>query len=413
MTGFVLLGCVLLPRPASVRATPPVADDVRGLWVLRSTLTSEAGIERLVADAVDNGFNTLLVQVRGRGDAYFASTIEPRAAELATRPDAFDPLAVTIARAHEAGLRVHAWVNVNLVASAARPPDDPRHVAAKHPEWLMVPKALALELAGREAREPDYVARLARWTAQNAGQVEGLFLSPLVPAAQAYTVDVLTDLARRYAIDGLHLDYIRFPGPEFDYSPAALAAFRDAAVWDVPDETAARLDAEAASSPTAWPEAMPDAWEAFRHERLTDLVARIAQGARAARPAIVLSAAVLPDPAEALARKRQDWSGWAEAGYLDAICPMIYTTSAELFGRQLDAVVAAAGGAPVWAGIGAYRLPVARTAANVRTARRGGAHGVLLFSYDSLVSPAAPSRGYLRALRPTLLEDHTPPAGRR
>ena len=63
----------------------------------------------MVAAARASGFNTLLVQVRGRGDAYYQSAIEPRAAELAAHPG-FDPLASTISQAHAAGLRVHAWV---------------------------------------------------------------------------------------------------------------------------------------------------------------------------------------------------------------------------------------------------------------------------------------------------------------
>jgi hypothetical protein len=58
----------------------------------------------------------------------------------------------------------------------------------------------------------------------------------------------------------------------------------------------------------------------------------------------------------------------------------------------------------MWAGIGAYRLPVAQTGANLRAARRAGAAGVLLFSYDSLTGDAAPTPGYLTALKPILLE---------
>jgi hypothetical protein len=86
---------------------------------------------------------------------------------------------------------------------------------------------------------------------------------------------------------------------------------------------------------------------------------------------------------------------------------MIYTTDAAAFVRQLAAVHAAADSTPVWAGIGAYRLPIQRTIANVRAARREGAAGVLLFSYDSLVSPPAPPSSYLPSLRRALLETVT------
>jgi uncharacterized lipoprotein YddW (UPF0748 family) len=120
-------------------------DEVRALWVARTTLTSPAAIETMVKAARAGGFNTLLVQVRGGADAYYNSGLEPRPAALETQPS-FDPLAATIAQAHEAGLQVHAWVNVNLVAGVGEMPSSPDHVIYRHPEWLMVPRTLAEDL---------------------------------------------------------------------------------------------------------------------------------------------------------------------------------------------------------------------------------------------------------------------------
>ena len=96
---------------------PQTIGETRALWVTRSTLATPSGVGALVTAARAAGFNTLIVQVRGRGDAYYRSRLEPRAAELRARPD-FDPLAETLRLARAAGLRVHAWVPVNLVSSA-------------------------------------------------------------------------------------------------------------------------------------------------------------------------------------------------------------------------------------------------------------------------------------------------------
>ena len=62
------------------------APEIRALWVTRATLTSPDAIAQMIRAARAGGFNTLIVQVRGRGDAYYASTIEPRAVDLAARP---------------------------------------------------------------------------------------------------------------------------------------------------------------------------------------------------------------------------------------------------------------------------------------------------------------------------------------
>ena len=78
---------------------------------------------------------------------------------------------------------------------------------------------------------------------------------------------------------------------------------------------------------------------------------------------------------------------WVENRWLDVICPMAYTPDAATFAAQIASVRQVAGTQPVWAGIGAYRLSPAQTVDNIITARRLGASGIVLFSYDSLVHP--------------------------
>ena len=198
-------------------ATTATATETRALWVLRSSLATPASIASLVRTARDHGFNTLLVQVRGRGDAYYASTIEPRAAELNRQPAAFDPLAKVLEAAHAAGLRVHAWMNVNLVSSAVDLPIAPTHIVHRHPEWLMVPRDLAQDLARVKENSPAYVGRLARWARAQPTGVEGLYASPTLPAAAAHVEAVVQDVVTRYDVDGVHLDYARYPGDRFGF----------------------------------------------------------------------------------------------------------------------------------------------------------------------------------------------------
>src|SRR5690606_28690778 len=140
----LLVTCLSGPAAPEARAAAPEAvTEVRGLWVLRTSLTSPDAIDTLVARADAAGFNALFVQVRGRADAYYASSLEPRGSALAAQPAGFDPLAQVIARAHASGIAVHAWFNVNLVADSVTLPTAPDHVIRRHPDWLMVPRALA------------------------------------------------------------------------------------------------------------------------------------------------------------------------------------------------------------------------------------------------------------------------------
>src|SRR5262245_44333143 len=87
----LLLRLVAVPSPTA-QGQPAAADTgIRALWVLRTSLVSPESITTLVRSAKDNGFNTLLVQVRSRGDAYYESTLEPRAVDLVRTPTRFDP----------------------------------------------------------------------------------------------------------------------------------------------------------------------------------------------------------------------------------------------------------------------------------------------------------------------------------
>jgi len=382
------------PRTAS-RGIVPDNTETRALWVLRSSLTTPQNIASLVASARTHGFNTLFVQVRGRGDAYYLGGLEPRASELLRQPDNFDPLTTVLETGHAAGLRIHAWINVNLVSSAAELPAAREHLIYRHPSWLMVPRDIGQQMAAIDADSPGYVGTLARWTRAHATEVEGLYTTPIVREAADYTESVVRDLVRRYPIDGVHFDYARYPNDRFDYSRGAIREFRNAVRSKLPDATRRLLDAEEPDDLFAYPDALPDQWRSFRLSRMTALMTRLHAAVKRERPAATVSLAVAPDLREARQLKLQDWGAWLDAGLADAVCPMAYTTESGRFAELIAAVREAAGSRLVWAGIGAYRLSPRETVDNIQTARRLGAAGVVLFSYDSLTNSQQPIQDYL------------------
>ena len=386
--GLALVGIAAGPG----RAQP---DDLRAMWVVRTSLTSPAAVSRLVAQARANRFNALFVQVRGRGDAFYHSALEPRAAALAAQAASFDPLGELLAAAHRSNIAVHAWVSVNLVASAADPPSARDHVINRHPEWLMVPRALAGELAVIAPQSPAYLATLARWTRGQSSEVEGLFTSPVHDGVAAHLAGVAADLVRRYPVDGVHLDYVRYPRDDFDYSAAALKQFRASVVPDLPTAERDRLDARAHVNPFAYADTFPVRWASFRRSRLTSLVMRIRTAVKKERPGALLSAAVVPDAGEAANRRLQDWALWAQTGLLDAVCPMAYTPDPEAFSRHVAEAAQAALPARLWAGIGAFKLTAPQTAMQIQAARHAGASGFVLFSYDSMTDGGQGPADYL------------------
>src|ERR1041385_6254299 len=185
------------------RATPPEGE-VRALWVVRNTLTSPEKIHRMIESAAQAGFNTLIIQVRGRGDAYYRSRCEPRAIELKDQPADFDPLALTISEAHQHGMKVHAWLNTSLLANLDALPDDPKHVYNAHPEWLAVPRPVAAELYRMSPNDPLYRTRIVEWSKANRAELEGVYTGPVKPKVREHIYRIWMDVLAKYRIDGLH-----------------------------------------------------------------------------------------------------------------------------------------------------------------------------------------------------------------
>jgi uncharacterized lipoprotein YddW (UPF0748 family) len=295
------LGLAAILGPAA--AASAQERDARTLWVQAASLQSHESIRRMVATAATNGIQTLFVPVR------------------AAQSIGFDPVAETIAAARERGMRVHAWLNVNMVSGAAELPAARDHVIYQHPDWLMVPRELAAELLSIDVRSPEYLGRLARWTRAHVDRVGGLFVSPLHTGAHVELAAAVKDVVTRYAVDGVHLEDVRFPGADFDYSRSAVQAFRATVRPGLTSAERTRIDAVEAIDPFAYPEELAEEWRLFRQTQVTALVTRLRSTIKAVRPGVLVSATVVPDAADAARDAFQDWRTWLDNGFIDALRP--------------------------------------------------------------------------------------------
>jgi len=375
--------------------------EVRALWVVRTTLTTPDKIHQLVNAAADNGFNTLIVQIRGRGDAYYNSKVEPRASELKDQPVSFDPLALTLAEAHKRGLKVHGWINTNLLANLDALPADPAHVYNKHPEWLAVPKPVAAELYDMSPRDPAFRQKIVEWSKANRGELEGVYTGPANPKVRDHIYNIWMDVLKRYPVDGLHFDYVRFASPDFDYSRTSLKKFRK---WLEPQlNSREREQLNSAVTPLAVPAMFAAKFADFQRLQVTTLVERIYKAVKKRRPEVVVSAAVFANDENAYTRRFQDWRRWLQMGILDVACPMAYSTDTAVFQKQIEVAATTAHNAKrsVWAGIGAYRIPSDSTVEKINVARSLNTEGFILFSYDFTARPSElnPDGAYLERIR--------------
>lgn len=330
------------------------------LWVLRNSLIDPADIPRMVERAKAMQVRGILVQVVGRGDAWYRSDLLPAPEPL--RGADRDPLGELLPLAHAAGLEVHAWVNCCLAWSGKNAPRDRRHVVNAHPEWI------AHTADGRA------MTRLSMRQRERL-QVEGVFLSPGHPGVQRWLAEVVKELVERYPVDGVHLDYIRQPGIEVGFDPTTRSRFAMQFGADPmymqrqPPRLRARLDS---------------LWRDFQQAQVTAIVRGIRDSITVARPGVMLSAAVYPDSVTAQRGRRQMWGPWLRDGLLDRAFLMCYAPSVQTVLGQLTAAIQHVGSDRVVPGIAVYNTPLSTAAAKLKAVRALGFPAVALYSYDSL-----------------------------
>ncbi len=171
----------------------------RAIWVDPPSFASAEAADRMVRRCREGGFNLILPNVMAHQGIAFKSR---HFAGRVRADETFDPLAHVIQKAHAAGIKVQPWCCVYYEGSGGRSNE------ALHPDWL------SQSMDGKPF-------------GQN-------FLSPANPAVNPYLLSVMSDLLA-YDIDGIHLDYIRYPGTGFDYSQAGRAACKSALGFDPRD----------------------------------------------------------------------------------------------------------------------------------------------------------------------------------
>ena len=359
-----------------------------GLWVRLETVADLQGLRAAVAMARRLGAGVIFAQAMARGEAAYRSSLWP----MVRRPGmAGDPLALAVEQAHRAGVQLHAWITAYAWGRLDAPPAGDEHPLNRYPQWVTVDRA------GRS---------LWRYRVGEHPEVNALFVDPGLEGVSRTVAETVMELVRRYDVDGVHLDYIRYPGPDLGYHPLAVRRFWQQ--WRTPQPPGvlpglpgAPPPSPAAPQPEARAEAGQDgatvelpsapreleAWQEFRRAQVSGLVRRIREGLRAEGVRARLSAAVIPDPSRAAGLYAQDWPAWLAQGLVDFVVLMSYSPDPQVVRGQVQRAVQVAARRAVWAGVGVFRLGAQQgeqLAQLVQAARAGGAAGVALFSFESL-----------------------------
>ncbi len=324
------------PMPDTVAATPwhrpevpGIRTEIRGVWLTtifgldwpRAKADNESGRRNQqqellsILDRLKNdGYNTVFLQVRLRGDLIYPNDTEPQS-NIFTRsgrtPD-YDPLAFALKACHERGLQCHAWLVTFPIGQGKR-------MRAEHRNWCLYHRG--------------------EW-----------YLDPGLPEVRNYLANLVADLVRRYpALDGIHMDYVRYPDDADRF----------------PDQKSFRQYGGGLNR-TVW-----------RRNNITDLWRRIGK-ALVPYPAIQISAATLgkfrhlnygvrPHGWTALESVHQDVMQWDKERLVDMVVPMMYYKD-DLFEPFLLDWQRSMSHAIVVAGLAPYRMAEGSMAARWKPA---------------------------------------------
>jgi len=367
ISGFLLhvIFTIIFAEPPSDDSTSDLNSTFggagRGLWVIRHDITSPASIDSIIAIANRYGFSDLFVQIRGRGDAYYNSSYEPKAEGL----DAdFDPLAYIISNKGNNHFRIHAWINVFYLWSSDSLPESERHLLNQKPEWIVYPASAP----------PNSTL------SQRKGDSEGLYNSPLLPEVQAYILKIVDDILSKYDIDGIHLDYIRFPGRDFDFHPWVRRQFQKSYILDPLEFKNDKENFVQKYSYSGY-ELYFDRWGRFLRNGLSDFVKRLSRKVRNRNSHIIISAAVKADLVIAHLNFYQEWDQWLKEGWIDWAIPMNYATDNATFISRIRNMLNNGLMEKLWMGVSLYNQTENSAIDKIRAVRELSLSGFVLFSY--------------------------------
>lgn len=319
----------------------------RALWNHSGLGAYPGDWERSIKELATAGINMILPNMAWAGVAHYNSKVLPQSQKFKQYGD---QIAQCVQAAHKHNMEVHVWkITWNLEGA---------------------PKAFVEKLQKEGRTQVSDKGDTINW------------LCPSHPENVKLELNTIIEIAQNYDVDGIHLDYIRYPGSHACYCKECKKRFTLATRQVVEDFPASVLPKSGEHA---------QAYIDWRSQQITRLVRLIHKRARAIKPDIKISTAVFGGYPSCVTSIGQDWIAWAKAGYVDFVCPMNYTEDTKYFTalleNQLDLMPK---DVAIYPGIGATAsnslLTPDAVVGQIHLARFLGASGWTIFDYSVNIS---------------------------
>lgn len=369
---------------AFAQSMPVRPVESRSIWLDRGTIVAtrgQAGMAQLFDKLQAANINIVYFETNNAGFVMYPSTVAVQNPETV----GWDPLGCALAEAKKRGMELHAWFwtfnvgNVKHNPIIGKESDYPGPVLATH----------------------DYAWALASATGSFVPPKQFEFwLDPSNPECRQYIKTLILDVVTKYpAVDGIQLDYIRYPfnnkGSEMGFNWLGRQKFERETGFSLD-----RLDDDTRQM-----------WIHWKANNVTSFVKEMSETLRAAKPGIRISAAVYGMPRRMRMNAiQQEWEVWVANGWVDTLNPMTYVSTPKELNEAAGYVrESTADKALSLPGLSIRQLDTAGLIEQLDTARIIGTLGTTMFAAAHLddkkinVLKVGPYR------RPTLLTPQSEP----
>lgn len=282
--------------------------EMRAIWLDRGTIVgvkNPAELVSLIKNLARAGFNQIFFETINAGYPIYPSEILPQNPLVS----GWDPLKIAIDAAHTYGIELHAWVwtfavgNTNHNLLIGQPVQYPGPViSTKGTDWALTSESGDMRIE----MQPEF------------------WVSPASKEACNFLIELFSEIVTSYDIDGLQLDYIRFPFQKED----SQAGF-DLVTRNAFKEASGKLPVK--NGP------VNKIWNEWKVKIVTDFVKDVSFKIKQIKPDLKISAAVFGiDHSLRMRIINQDWESWLLNKWVDAVYPFYYSYTKEEIELKLE-----------------------------------------------------------------------------
>jgi len=398
-------------------------EELRGAWIRPSNQdTDPTKLNARLQEMKALGINTIFLETYYQGKTIFPSETM-RAVGLSSQHAQFlnqDPLKVWLEAAHANGMNLHAWTQIFFAGNREANAETFGPILHVHPEWTNIQRGHIKDAVPVASEiEPGHY-----------------FLDPANPDVRRFLHSLLTEIVTHYNVDGINLDYIRYPASytlqtpgylssTWGYTPIARKRFVSQVAEErrIATEEEKRKEAEAYEHDAIMalaahlpapkksitqpktivssisPKTSDDPidlqlsnplwlrWVTWRKEQISSFVAETSNELHQFKPHLLLSAVVFPSLDPAYSQKLQDYPRWVQSGWIQALTPIGLSTKPQIMTLQAKGIrEQIQDKVPVYPGVfSLYNRETPTAMVNeIQALHEAGVSGVVFFDFSRL-----------------------------